>query len=400
MSIPETLLAAVCLLVTCSGIAAMAEDWRDTASANRAAAEFTVTARRAAAWVLSRRTDLAEKAEHAPFSLTELCPETASARNSVTGQPYTAFLFTPETGQLSLALFAAGGSGDREMLRKIIRPAARRIEAGFFVAENGLLVRGNEKLSPASLCSGCGSLSSALPAGSWGTILTLPEGRAVSAVPADGLVSRLAVPGGEEARMDAALGMNGNAVTDLSALFFSGGNGGSASAGDAAFRESCASGSGEGTLTFFSGSGLLLCRGKEAVALPDSLSSPPSGLASRHQRQRLSPQTGFRGRNLSSQRHRRHRIRDLPPGNDPRCLVRRRPDPEKNLGQKKRRGSSRRAPGGIQRKRHAPARLPSSGGIKHAPFSVSVTASGFFPALSAPRRSRPEQPRKSAGPAL
>lgn len=270
MSIPETLLAAVCLLVTCSGIAAMAEDWRDTASANRAAAEFTVTARRAAAWVLSRRTDLAEKA---PFSLTELCPETASARNSVTGQPYTAFLFTPETGQLSLALFAAGGSGDREMLRKIIRPAARRIEAGFFVAENGLLVRGNEKLSPASLCSGCGSLSSALPAGSWGTILTLPEGRAVSAVPADGLVSRLAVPGGEEARMDAALGMNGNAVTDLSALFFSGGNGGSASAGDAAFRESCASGSGEGTLTFFSGSGLLLCRGKEAVALPDSLSS-------------------------------------------------------------------------------------------------------------------------------
>lgn len=273
MSIPETLLAAVCLLVTCSGIAAMAEDWRDTASANRAAAEFTVTARRAAAWVLSRRTDLAEKAEHAPFSLTELCPETASARNSVTGQPYTAFLFTSETGQLSLALFAAGGSGDREMLRKIIRPAARRIEAGFFVAENGLLVRGNEKLSPASLCSGCGSLSSALPAGSWGTILTLPEGRAVSAVPADGLVSRLAVPGGEEARMDAALGMNGNAVTDLSALFFSGGNGGSASAGDAAFRESCASGSGEGTLTFFSGSGLLLCRGKEAVALPDSLSS-------------------------------------------------------------------------------------------------------------------------------
>lgn len=166
MSIPETLLAAICLLVTCSGIAAMAEDWRDTASANRAAAEFTVTARRAAAWVLSRRTDLAEKAEHAPFSLTELCPETASARNSVTGQPYTAFLFTPETGQLSLALFAAGGSGDREMLRKIIRPAARRIEAGFFVAENGLLVRGNEKLSPASLCSGCGSLSSALPAGS------------------------------------------------------------------------------------------------------------------------------------------------------------------------------------------------------------------------------------------
>lgn len=160
MSIPETLLAAVCLLVTCSGIAAMAEDWRDTASANRAAAEFTVTARRAAAWVLSRRTDLAEKAEHAPFSLTELCPETASARNSVTGQPYTAFLFTPETGQLSLALFAAGGSGDREMLRKIIRPAARRIEAGFFVAENGLLVRGNEKLSPASLCSGCGSLLS------------------------------------------------------------------------------------------------------------------------------------------------------------------------------------------------------------------------------------------------
>ena len=273
MSIPETLLAAVCLLVTCSGIAAMAEDWRDTASANRAAAEFTVTARRAAAWVLSRRTDLAEKAEHAPFSLTELCPETASARNSVTGQPYTAFLFTPETGQLSLALFAAGGSGDREMLRKIIRPAARRIEAGFFVAENGLLVRGNEKLSPASLCSGCGSLSSALPAGSWGTILTLPEGRAVSAVPADDLVSRLAVPGGEEARMDAALGMNGNAVTDLSALFFSGGNGESASAGDAAFRESCASGSGEGTLTFFSGSGLLLCRGKEAVALPDSLSS-------------------------------------------------------------------------------------------------------------------------------
>lgn len=67
--------------------------------------------------------------------------------------------------------------------------------------------------------------------------------------------------------------MNGNAVTDLSALFFSGGNGGSASAGDAAFRKSCASGSGEGTLTFFSGSGLLLCRGKEAVALPDSLSS-------------------------------------------------------------------------------------------------------------------------------
>ena len=48
MSIPETLLAAVCLLVTCSGIAAMAEDWRDTASANRAAAEFTVTAKRAA----------------------------------------------------------------------------------------------------------------------------------------------------------------------------------------------------------------------------------------------------------------------------------------------------------------------------------------------------------------
>ena len=46
MSIPETLLAAVCLLVTCSGIAVMAEDWRDTASANRAAAEFTVTARR------------------------------------------------------------------------------------------------------------------------------------------------------------------------------------------------------------------------------------------------------------------------------------------------------------------------------------------------------------------
>ena len=132
MSIPETLLAAVCLLVTCSGIAVMAEDWRDTASANRAAAEFTVTARRAAAWVLSRRADLAEKAEHAPFSLTELCPETASARNSVTGQPYTAFLFTPETGRLSLALFAAGGSGDREMLRKIIRPAARRIEAGFF----------------------------------------------------------------------------------------------------------------------------------------------------------------------------------------------------------------------------------------------------------------------------
>lgn len=77
MSIPETLLAAVCLLVTCSGIAVMAEDWRDTASANRAAAEFTVTARRAAAWVLSRRADLAEKAEHAPFSLTELCPETA-----------------------------------------------------------------------------------------------------------------------------------------------------------------------------------------------------------------------------------------------------------------------------------------------------------------------------------
>ena len=35
MSIPETLLAAVCLLVTCSGIAVMAEDWRDTASANR-----------------------------------------------------------------------------------------------------------------------------------------------------------------------------------------------------------------------------------------------------------------------------------------------------------------------------------------------------------------------------
>lgn len=251
MSIPETLLAAVCLLVTCSGIAVMAEDWRDTASANRAAAEFTVTARRAAAWVLSRRADLAGKAEHAPFSLTELCPETSSARNSVTGQPYTAFLFTPETGRLSLALFAAGGSGDREMPRKIIRPAARRIEAGFFVAEDGLLVRGNEKLSPASLCSGCGSLSSALPAGSWGTILTLPEGRAVSAVPADGLVSRLAVPGGEEARMDAALGMNGNAVTDLSALFFSGGNGGPASAGDAAFRESCASGSGEGTLTFF-----------------------------------------------------------------------------------------------------------------------------------------------------
>ena len=273
MSIPETLLAAVCLLVTCSGIAVMAEDWRDTASANRAAAEFTVTARRAAAWVLSRRADLAEKAEHAPFSLTELCPEPASARNSATGPPYTAFLFTPETGRLSLALFAAGGSGDREMLRKIIRPAARRIEAGFFVAEDGLLVRGNEKLSPASLCSGCGSLSSALPAGSWGSILTLPEGRAVSAVPADGLVSRLAVPGGEETRMDAALGMNGNAVTDLSALFFSGGNGGSASAGDAAFRESCASGSGEGTLTFFSGSGLLLCRGKEAVSLPDSQSS-------------------------------------------------------------------------------------------------------------------------------
>ena len=73
--------------------------------------------------------------------------------------------------------------------------------------------------------------------------------------------------------MDAALGMNGNAVTDLSALFFPGGNGGPASAGDAAFRESCASGSGEGTLTFFSGSGLLLCRGKEAVSLPDSLSS-------------------------------------------------------------------------------------------------------------------------------
>lgn len=159
MSIPETLLAAVCLLVTCSGIAVMAEDWRDTASANRAAAEFTVTARRAAAWVLSRRADLAGKAEHAPFSLTELCPETSSARNSVTGQPYTAFLFTPETGRLSLALFAAGGSGDREMPRKIIRPAARRIEAGFFVAEDGLLVRGNEKLSPASLCSGCGSLS-------------------------------------------------------------------------------------------------------------------------------------------------------------------------------------------------------------------------------------------------
>ena len=272
MSIPETLLAAVCLLVTCSGIAVMAEDWRDTASANRAAAEFTVTARRAAAWVLSRRADLAEKAEHAPFSLTELCPETASARNSVTGQPYTAFLFTPETGRLSLALFAAGGSGDREMLRKIIRPAARRIEAGFFVAEDGLLVRGNEKLSPASLCSGCGSLSSALPAGSWGAILTLPEGRTASAVPADGLVSRLAVPGGEESRMDAALDMNGNAVTDLSALFFSSGNDGPAP-GAAAFREACSSGSGEGALAFFRDSGLLFCRGKEAVSLPDSLSS-------------------------------------------------------------------------------------------------------------------------------
>lgn len=274
MSLSETLLAAVCLLAACAGIAAMTEGWRDTADTERAAAEFTLTARRAAAWVLSRRAELAQKAEHAPFSLTELCPETASVRNSVTGQPYTVFLFTPDTGKLSLALFASGsGMLDPERLRKIIRPAARRIEAGFFVAENGLLVRGNEKLSPASLCSGCGSLSSALPAGSWGTILTLPEGRAVSAVPADGLVSRLAVPGGEEARMDAALGMNGNAVTDLSALFFSGGNGGSASAGDAAFRESCASGSGEGTLTFFSGSGLLLCRGKEAVSLPDSLSS-------------------------------------------------------------------------------------------------------------------------------
>ena len=87
MSIPETLLAAVCLLVTCSGIAVMAEDWRDTASANRAAAEFTVTARRAAAWVLSRRADLAEKAEHAPFSQScarkRLRPGTASQASRI-----------------------------------------------------------------------------------------------------------------------------------------------------------------------------------------------------------------------------------------------------------------------------------------------------------------------------
>ena len=206
MSISETLLAAVCLLAACAGIAVMAESWRDTADAERAAAEFTLTARRTAAWALSRRADLAIKAEHAPFSLTDLCPETASVRNSVTGQPYAAFLFTPDTGKLSLALFASGsGTLDPERLRKIIRPAARRIEAGFAVAEDGLLVRGNEKLSPASLCSGCGSLSPALPAGSWGAILTLPEGRSSAAVPADGLVSRLAVPGGEESRMDAAL---------------------------------------------------------------------------------------------------------------------------------------------------------------------------------------------------
>ena len=58
MSIPETLLAAVCLLVTCSGIAVMAEDWRDTASANRAAAEFTVTARPAARISLERQNTL------------------------------------------------------------------------------------------------------------------------------------------------------------------------------------------------------------------------------------------------------------------------------------------------------------------------------------------------------
>ena len=273
MSLSETLLAAVCLLAACAGIAVMAEGWRDTADTERAAAEFTLTARRAAAWVLSRRAELAQKAEHAPFSLTELCPETASVRNSVTGQPYTVFLFTPDTGKLSLALFASGsGMLDPERLRKIIRPAARRIEAGFAVAGDGLLVRGNEKLSPASLCSGCGSLSSALPAGSWGAILTLPEGRTASAVPADGLVSRLAVPGGEESRMDAALDMNGNAVTDLSALFFSSGNDGPAP-GAAAFREACSSGSGEGALAFFRDSGLLFCRGKEAVSLPDSLSS-------------------------------------------------------------------------------------------------------------------------------
>ena len=273
MSISETLLAAVCLLAACAGIAVMAESWRDTADAERAAAEFTLTARRTAAWALSRRADLAIKAEHAPFSLTDLCPETASVRNSVTGQPYAAFLFTPDTGKLSLALFASGsGTLDPERLRKIIRPAARRIEAGFAVAEDGLLVRGNEKLSPASLCSGCGSLSPARPAGSWGAILTLPEGRSSAAVPADGLVSRLAVPGGEESRMDAALDMNGNAVTDLSALFFSPGNDGP-DPGAAAFRKACASGSGEGALAFFRGIGLLLCRGKEAVSLPDSQSS-------------------------------------------------------------------------------------------------------------------------------
>ena len=38
--------------------------------------------------------------------------------------------------------------------------------------------------------------------------------------------------------MDAALDMNGNAVTDLSALFFSSGNDGPAP-GAAAFREAC-----------------------------------------------------------------------------------------------------------------------------------------------------------------
>lgn len=276
MNFSETLLAAVCLLAVCSGIAVMAEGWQDTAAANKAATELTLTTRRAAAWILSRRTDLADKAGHVPLNLTELCPETASARNSVTGQSYSAFLFTPKAGSLSLALFAAGGTRtlSPETLRRIIHPAARRIEAGFVVTKDGFLIRGDEKLSPTSLCSGCSLLAAALPAGSWGSILPLSDGRATApAVPADGLVPRLAVPGGEEAQMGAALNMNGNAVTGLSALYFSAGNGSPASTGEAAFRESCASGSGEGTLTYLSGSGLLLCRGKDAVSLPDSLSS-------------------------------------------------------------------------------------------------------------------------------
>lgn len=275
MNAVETLLACVCLLASLAGLSVMAGGWQDRTLAGKAAEELDLAYRSAASAVLARRSELAQKAAAGPLDVTDICPETARGKNDAAGQPYAAWLISSPKGKLSLALFAKGSGQSPEFVRRRVLPAARRVESGFVMREDGRLHGRHETLDPASLCTGCAALASTLPAGSWGVIRPLPEeaDNSASAAPSDGLVARLAAPGENGSRMEAHLKMDGHAVTGLSELTFGQAADGSGLPSDAsAFRAACRAGSLEGGLAYFREEGLMACSGGEALPLLDSLS--------------------------------------------------------------------------------------------------------------------------------